>query len=519
MPDSDTRQKDLEQTLHNVMEMLKNNREHFWQIAEAIPNIVVIINTSGEISYVNNHITDAFGYHPEELIHKSVDILIPPDVRKKHSAHLKVYFKNPSNRPMGKGMELFAYHKDQSVFPVEIGLGYISLDGKPQSIAIITDITERKQAEEILRERERLLKQAEEIAHIGSWEVNLDTGKCMWSDEFFRICGYKPQSLVPSAELGFTIIHPDDREKASLAFEETQKTMQPYNIEKRIVRPNGDIRWVNSHGEIIVDEVTGHRHLSGVFIDITEQKVSQERELELQLERERLRLLTNFIQNISHEFRTPLTIINSTAHLMAYADDREKRFDKAELIQQQVLRTSSLIDILLTMVELESDKPIDFTPIKIANTVEAVCHSMRENYGKTRHIIFEKPIHSPIIIGHAIYIFDALSQIIDNACRYTPEDGTITIILGQDEDTIYIRCEDTGVGIKEEDLPNIFLSFWRYDKAHYTPGFGLGLPMAKTIIEKHHHGTIEVDSVLDQGTVFLIRLPIGDPNDNRIIGR
>ncbi|MAS35975.1 MAG: hypothetical protein CL610_18350 [Anaerolineaceae bacterium] len=140
----------------------------------------------------------------------------------------------------------------------------------------VQDITVRKEMEEELRERDRSLQAAQAVGHVGSWEVNLATGASNWSDEFFRICGLEPGSVEPSSELGFTIIHPDDRERAAEALEQSQKVNEPYKIEKRIIRPSGEVRWVISQGEIITEEVTGDRKLVGLFIDITDRKRMEE---------------------------------------------------------------------------------------------------------------------------------------------------------------------------------------------------------------------------------------------------
>jgi len=107
--------------------------------------------------------------------------------------------------------------------------------------------------------------------------MELATGKSVWSDEFFRICGYEPGGIEPSSEIGFTIIHPDDRERASRAIENSIKTGDPYDIEKRIVHPDGTIRWVHSRGKISYDDQKKPITLVGSFLDITERKIAEEK--------------------------------------------------------------------------------------------------------------------------------------------------------------------------------------------------------------------------------------------------
>ncbi|NWG18156.1 MAG: sensor histidine kinase, partial [Chloroflexi bacterium] len=102
---------------------------------------------------------------------------------------------------------------------------------------------------------------------------------------------------------------------------------------------------------------------------------------------------------------------------------------------------------------------------------------------------------------------EALAQILDNAYRFTPPDGTIEVSVMVENPSINIVVSDTGPGIATEHLPHIFETFWRLDEAHSTPGLGLGLSLARKIIEMHG-GSIAVDSVVGEGTTFVLRLPI-----------
>lgn len=505
MPDYHTRQQEIQLTLETLVLELKKNEEQFWQLVESMPSAVVIINVHGIITYANKRITDAFDYIPDELVGKSVDMLLPQELHGIHGSHRLDYFTNPSNRSMGNGQNLVARRKDGTIFPVEIGLGYLTTHEDMEAIAFIVDITERKRREDSLLEGERLLKRSQALAHVGSWEVDLDTGETIWSDEFFRICGLEPQSIVPSAEIGFTIIHPDDRDKAGKAFEQTQKTNEPYKIEKRIVRPDGEVRWVISLGEIISDLVTGAQRLSGVFIDITDRKKAEYHEMQYKLEQERMKLLANFIQDVSHEFRTPLSIINSSAYLMAKSQDAAVRNKKATAIQNQVQLTTHLLEMLLTMVKLETTQSLQFAPIHLDSMLNELCYVVRNSYGESPTIQFEIPDNLPIYIGDAGYLIIALTQIIDNAFRFTPNDGSILFCASATEKHIILECHDTGCGIAEQDIPLIFDTFWRSDKAHSTSGFGLGLTIAKKIIDLHQ-GQIIVTSQINQGTEVTVRL-------------
>lgn len=179
----------------------------------------------------------------------------------------------------------------------------------------------RRQAEQALRENELRYKEAERVAHLGSWKMDLATGKSAWSDEFFRICGYEPGSIEPTAEVGFTVIHPDDRERAAQTIENATETGRPYDIEKRIVRPDGTVRWVHSIGEIIFDDEHQPTELVGSFFDITERKQADE---SLRKSEAKYRLLVeNLNEGMWHIDKDSRTVfVNSRmAEMLGYSVD------------------------------------------------------------------------------------------------------------------------------------------------------------------------------------------------------
>ncbi len=137
-----------------------------------------------------------------------------------------------------------------------------------------------------LQKNESRQKETERITNIGSWEMDIATGKRFWSEGFYRIIGLDPVEVEPSAEIGMQIIHPDDRDRAAMAVQKAIAEGTEYDIEKRILRPNGEVRTVLSRGEIILDENSKPSKLVGAFMDVTEQKKAEEEILKLNAELE-----------------------------------------------------------------------------------------------------------------------------------------------------------------------------------------------------------------------------------------
>lgn len=138
------------------------------------------------------------------------------------------------------------------------------------------EMAERKRAEEALRESQRKLEEAQRIAHVGHWERDLDTDLIIWSDEIYRIFGLSPREKdLPLTEWRH-MLHPEDRERVSLAIDEAQRGGRRYDVEYRIMRPDGEVRYVHSHGDVIRDEQGRPRRAFGIAQDLTERKRAEE---------------------------------------------------------------------------------------------------------------------------------------------------------------------------------------------------------------------------------------------------
>ena len=134
------------------------------------------------------------------------------------------------------------------------------------------DMTERKEAEEAVRRSEARLAQAQRVAHLGGWEWDLRTGKISWSDEVYRIYGLAPQEFVPSFERFMEIVHPDDREPLERAVNGTLHDQEPYDLEHRIVRRDGEVRVVHRQAEVVREEGGEPLKVVGTVHDVTERK-------------------------------------------------------------------------------------------------------------------------------------------------------------------------------------------------------------------------------------------------------
>lgn len=254
-------------------------------------------------------------------------------------------------------------------------------------------------------------------------------------------------------------------------------------------------------------EVDG-RDLTQNFVrNISARKAKAEKSLRQALEKERVNLLTNFIQNTGHEFRTPLSIINNSAYIMARTTDDAKRTEKADTIVQQVSRITELVDMLQLLTKVESLQIIPDEMVDVSEILLFLTQEMRSNHGDRPNLVVDISELVTEIPAKKGYLKIAIQQLLLNAYRFTPINGTIHVTAEITNDQLAIEVRDNGQGIDTEDLPHIFNTFWRQDEAHTTSGFGLGLSIALRIVEQHG-GKIMVESEAGQGSTFRVLLPL-----------
>jgi len=237
-----------------------------------------------------------------------------------------------------------------------------------------------------------------------------------------------------------------------------------------------------------------------VFHDITELKRLEE-------------IRKDFVANVSHELRTPISSIKGYAETLldgkVDGEDNVKEF--LSIIYQNSNRLANLIDDLLDLSKIESGKmKMEFEPLEILPVVNRCINVLEKSAKeKTLSIKLNIPDKFPKVLGDHKRLAQVFLNLLDNAIKYTPEGGSITVSAASKEKITQIDISDTGIGISEKDLPRIFERFYRVDKAHSRElgGTGLGLSIVKHIVQAHD-GQVWVQSILGQGSTFSFTIPI-----------
>ena len=223
----------------------------------------------------------------------------------------------------------------------------------------------------------------------------------------------------------------------------------------------------------------------------------------------------NFIQNVSHELKTPLTVIQGHASKMAEAsEDPQSVSASRRIISDEAKRLTQLVDNLLTLARLESPSfSLDRSPLNFSALLEE-CILQLSDMAEAHRVALTMDVASglPRLNGDRARLKQVVLNLLDNALKYTPAGGTVSMSLSDDPESQSLVCwiQDTGEGIPEEDLPHVFDKLYRARRARSLPveGSGLGLTIAQQII-RAHGGEVGVRSELGKGSTFTFTLPYG----------
>ncbi|AZR74450.1 hypothetical protein BBF96_14270 [Anoxybacter fermentans] len=279
------------------------------------------------------------------------------------------------------------------------------------------------------------------------------------------------------------------------AVQKAYEILEPVNTEISLYYPKEVI--LRAHLAPIIRNYDQIRGMVLIFTDITEL-----RRLE--------RLRSEFVSNVSHELKTPLTSIRGYVETLLEMELDDPSVIKCFLgvINRESQRLSRLIDDLLDLSRLEGKRHQKLTPTRLEKVVENVISILApEAEKKGIDLLVDIPENLPRVMGIEEQLNQVLINLVDNGIKYTPANGKVSISAEPEGDWVILKVADTGIGIPEEDIDRIFERFYRVDKARSRQmgGTGLGLSIVKHIV-KGHGGEIEVESEVGKGTIFKVKL-------------
>ena len=457
---------------------------------------MVIVDKHGKIQLVNRQTEKIFLYNRDELIGKPVEMLIPNTKRGLHKNHVKKYFEQPTNRPMGVGLELLGLRKNGDTFPVEISLSPIDGTEGTFVTAAIRDITERKQAEKIMGEMASIVAFTEEAII----STTPDGQVISWNNGAEKLYGYTSTEIIGKHIK--TIIPVDLIDEELKIFKQVNTGTPTKNYETTRIKKDGgrlDISLTispirNKEGKII--------GLSKIAHDISERKRKEEEILFLNEE------LESFTYSVSHDLRAPLRSIHGYSQILI--DDYGDKIDEegkrvTQVIINNAKRMGQLIDDLLDFSRL-SRKDLSFSHTNMNQVVNQAIKELNVNLddGKITIVINEL---IPTKMDRSM-ILQVWINLISNAIKYAQQREEIKIEINSyiDKNEICYRISDNGTGFDMKYVDKLFNVFQRLHKIHEYHGTGVGLAIVKRIINKHG-GKVWAEGQLNKGATFYFSLP------------
>lgn len=620
----------------------------FDTLLEAVPDAIIIVDPEGTIVQLNAQAGQLFGYDPQALIGKAIEVLLPTRYHATHRPFRQRFFKDPKIRRMGSGVTLYGLRKDGSEFPVEISLSPLRDQGRLFAVSAIRDVSHRVRVTQALHEREeqfrslvrnipgttyrclhdeawtmkfisadveiltgfsptdfidnavrtfdsvifpddrkyvaqqvddaieavqpwsieyRIVRQDGSVrwvaergqavlsdegrihyldgaifditdrkqievellenqarldltlssSGVGTWDWDILAGTNTWDDASHRIAGLKPGTFGGDYESFRKLIHPEDLEQVEMEVQWAVDGERDYNAEYRLVRPDGDVRYVAARGKVLKDVAGQAVRMLGTWWDITDRiEVKTELLKARDAAQAANRAKSEFLSNMSHELRTPLNGVLGYAQILQRdpnATGRQR--DNLDAIISCGEHLLTLINDVLDLSKIEADRiEIDPQPCDFRKLVKGVSDIVAQR-AKAKDITFSLQVSPEVpqgIVIDATKLRQILINLLGNAVKFTHEGGVTLRVAETGDQQLRIDVIDTGIGIPADELQDIFDPFKQAQAGKAAGGTGLGLAISRRLT-KMMGGELDVESTVGQGSRFGITLPLVEIED------
>lgn len=502
-------------------------------VYEIATDALIVANAKGVIVDSNQSAEKLFKYSHEQFLGMSVDNLLPDYLQQGHAKHRKQYADNPKRRRMGSGLELSAQDSNGKQIPVEVSLNHAGTGDSFRVVALITDISARKEAEQRVLQAN---KELEEGVRQRTKELNEAVKALEESQRLHTLIAQNfPDGTINVLDKNFNYIFAEGKEFAKSGIDRNKVIGLNYisllpegfadevrteltRVLEGLPRTFEIIARRNSYimsAVPLYDEEEGVNRILLVEKNVTEQKQAErDMVVALKKERELNELKSRFVSMASHEFRTPLATVLSSINLVS----RHAEKGNSEAIEKHVGRIknsvrnlTSILNDFLSLEKLEQGKvefrPEDFDMCNLAASVTDEISGM----AKPRQTITLQCCTSQKCVGRIVHGLDPqlirniMFNLLSNAIKYSG-DGSEVVLSIDICDQLTIKVTDQGMGIPKDEHQHLFERFFRAKNATNIQGTGLGL----NIVKKHVDlmgGEIDFATKLNEGTTFVISLP------------
>lgn len=502
-------------------QILRSERAFADMLIDSVPAIVLLLSPEGKIQRVNRYFEELTGYRMDEIRGKDwVTTFIPERDR----THIRWLIATATDQPSRSNINPIITRGGEereiewSDNTIRDRTGHVL-----SLLALGHDITDRLRMEDSLRTSEARLRQAQAIARIGSWELDIARGELWWSDEIYRIFELSSDAFEPSYDTFLNAIHPDDRQIVNAAYSNSLARREPYDVAHRLLMADGRVKWVEERCQTSYDAAGQPLRSTGTMQDITELKNAEDEFRRLAQESARLarlaeqanRAKSEFLATMSHELRTPLNaVIGFSESLLHFRNsisaDQER--DYLTLIARSGQHLLTLINDILDLAKVESGHlDIIRQPTSLPELVSE-CVNYLAIAARERNITFHIDLAPIEFLSDRRILKQLLVNLLSNAVKFNRDGGAIHIRAMAGSDTVIIVVEDTGIGMTEAEIERALLPFVQIESTYQRTREGTGLGL--TLVQRFTMllgGKLSIQSQKGVGTRISIELPLVPP--------
>jgi PAS domain S-box-containing protein len=492
---------------------LAEGEDRLRTIVELAPDGILVFSEPGQILAVNKAACNQLGYTRDQLLQLSVFDIVSPQFAERVADRLQEGF------PAGT-YESLHVRADGVEIPVELSVTKIMLHGQPAFLGLARDITRRKQAEQAVRESEAELAAAQRIARIGSCQWDIRKNQARWSEETCRIFGFDRGQLEKPLDSFLDRVHPADRQRVQQALADALNGTTDYDIEYRIVLPDGSERVIQAQAEVLLDKDGKPVTLRGTVHDVTERKRAEEEKAELRnqlLLSQKMETVGRLAGGVAHDFNNLLTVISGYSELLL---DKLKEGDPLREQAAEIHRAGAQGAALTRqLLAFSRAQVLEMKPLNLNRLINESQVMLEQLLGEDIQmetlldpalgLVMADPVQlHQVLLNLAANSHDAMPHggrfIIKTTNLDTREAGAATILGSKPGPFILLQVSDTGTGIAKEIQERIFDPF--FTTKEHGKGTGLGLATVYGIV-RQSGCAISVHSEPGQGAAFQIYLP------------
>jgi PAS domain S-box-containing protein len=472
-------------------------------VVDTVVDGIITIMENGAVETFNPAAERLFGYKAEEVAGQNVKMLMPEPYRHEHDNYIANYMRTGEAKIIGAGREVVGRRKDGSAFPMELAVSEFPLGGRRYFTGIVRDITERKRAEELLRESEERFRNMADNAPVMVWISGADKLCAFFNKPWLDFTG---RAMEDELGNGWTEgVHPEDYDRCLEIYVTSFEARGPFKMEYRLRRYDGEHRWVLDHGVPQFSPCGDFLGYIGSCIDITERKQTEEALKEADRRKD------EFLAMLAHELRNPLAPILNAAHaikLVGLADVNQQW--ACDVIERQTQHLTRLVDDLLDVSRITQGKvTLAREQLELSTIIHRAIETSRPLIEARRHHLTIALPPGPVRLeGDQTRLVQVVGNLLNNAAKYTDEGGHIRLEAAQEDGAAVIRVRDDGMGMPAELLPHVFDLFTQADRSldRSQGGLGIGLTLVRRLVEMHG-GKVEARSQgAGRGSEFVVRL-------------